>query len=489
MAKGILITDENMNRRDFIRAIGLGAASLPLPGCAGKVKSFVGKPPADRPNIILFISDDHGWADSGCYGNSIVRTPNLERLATQGMRFTRAFAGSPTCTPSRSVMYTGLMPFRNGAHPNHSRIHPGIKTLPHYMKRLGYRVVLAGKTHIKPREGFPFEYVPARLTGDRAMSPRRIYGQDLDTDAVDQLLADHVANHNNKPLCLVIASWSPHAVWRWKKYDPADVIVPPYLVDTPIIRDAIAHYYTDVSLMDNQVGICLDSVKKHNLADNTMFIYTSDQGAQFPHAKWNLYDVGIRVPLIIRWPGKIKSHSINDAMVSLVDLLPTFIEAAGNTPPSDIDGRSFLPVILREATRHRDIIFASHTGDGKMNDFPMRCIRTRTHKYILNLKPENLYTTHISKGKDRDGRDYWRSWLEKAKTDKYAAKIVHNDQHRPAEELYDLRTDPYELNNIADDPANRKLLISLRKRLKNWMKEQSDSGRFTQRTNTRSILV
>jgi N-sulfoglucosamine sulfohydrolase len=162
--------------------------------------------------------------------------------------------------------------------------------------------------------------------------------------------------------------------------------------------------------------------------------------------------------------------------VSLVDLLPTFIEAAGGTPPDDIDGCSFLPVLLGSKDKHRDAIFATHTRDGRMNDFPMRCIRTRTHKYILNLKPDNTYTTHITDGKDQDGRDYWRSWLEKAKTDEHAARMVRRYQHRPTEELYDLRVDPYELNNIAADPANRHLVSSLRKRLEQWMKEQADPG-------------
>lgn len=465
---------ENLSRRDFLKAASLGVASLTLPGCMGAANSPKGSLSADRPNIILFISDDHGCADAGCYGNSVVRTPNVDSLAADGVRFTQAFAGSPTCTPSRSVIYTGLMPFRNGAHPNHSKIHAGTKTLPHYMKQLGYRVVLAGKVHVEPRQEFPFEYVPARLSGTRAPPVPRTYGEDLDVSAADQLLADHIRNHNDKPLFLIIGSWSPHVAWRWKKYNPDKVIVPPYLVDTPLTREAIARYYTDVSRMDKQLGICLESVEKHGLKNNTLFIYISDQGAQFPHAKWNLYDPGIRVPFVARWPGKIRTNSINNAMVSLVDFLPTFIQAAGGTPPDNIDGRGFLPLILGKVTHHRQNIFATHTGDGEMNDFPIRCIRTRTHKYILNLKSDNTYTSWITNGDDISGRDYWETWLEKAKTDKQAAKIVNNDQHRPAEELYDLRTDPYELNNIADDPANRKLVESLRKRLRDWRRQQGE---------------
>jgi len=460
-----------MDRRGFLRTIASGAASAAMAGCAGTKHGSS----ADRPNIILFITDDHGWQDAGCYGNDMVRTPNLDRLARESLRFTHAFAGSPTCSPSRSVMYTGLMPLRNGAHPNHAVVKKGIKTLPHYMKELGYRVVLAGKTHIQPREAFPFEYIDAAMPTD----PRweRYYRQEaLDTEAVDTLLADHAVNHIDTPLCLVIAAWAPHVVWRFKDHDPADTIVPPYMVDTPLTREALARYYTDIALMDKRLGACLASVRKHGFEENTMFLYTSDQGAQFPHAKWTLYDAGVHTPLLVRWAGAVKPGSVTDAMVGLVDLLPTFIEAAGGTPPPHLDGRSLMAVFSGKAAEHRHELFATHTGDGQMNDFPCRCIRTRTHKYIVNLKPENVYTTHISKGRVRDGRDYWESWIEKAKTDDRAARIVRNDMHRPAEELYDLRNDPYELNNVAAEPANAALLASLREKVKTWMELQGDKG-------------
>ena len=431
---------------------------------------------ADAPaklNIVLFISDDNGWTDAFCYGNAVVRTPNVDRLAREGMRFTLAFAGSPTCTPSRSVMYTGLMPQRNGAHSNHSEIRPGTRAMPYYLKALGYRVVLAGKKHIEPLDQFGFEYEDARVPDDPDF--RRYYrGEALDTDAVDSVLADHVAHHKEQPLCLVIAAWAPHVVWRYKDYDPSEVIVPPYLVDSPVTRDKIARYYSDITLMDERLGACLASLEKHGLADSTMFVYTSDQGTQFPHAKWNLYDAGIHTPLIVRWPGRVEPGTTTDALVSLVDLLPTFIAAAGGTEPIDIDGRSFLPVVLGDKTEHRDVIFATHTGDGRMNDSPAWCIRTRTHKYIANLKPENVFTTHISKGADRDGLDYWREWLELAKTDERAARIIDRDMHRPAEELYDLRTDPHEQQNIAGEAAHASLLSELRSQLQTWREQQGD---------------
>ena len=343
------------------------------------------------------------------------------------------------------------------------------------MKQLGYRVVLAGKKHIYPLKAFGFDYLDAAVPEDP--NYERDYRREaLDTEAVEMLLAEHAANRKSEPLCLIIASWAPHVKWRWQRYDADDVIVPAYMVDTPVTRQAIAKYYTDVTLMDKRLGACLESLDRYNMKDNTLFIYTADQGAQFPHAKWTLYDPGIHTPFIVRWPGKIKLGTVSDAMISFSDITPTFVDAAGGASNPDLDGRSFLEVLGGNVKEHRQEIYATHTGDGKMNDFPIRCVRTRTHKYILNLKPENEYTTHISKGRDVDGRDYWESWLEKAKDDEFAARIVRNDRIHPPEELYDLRNDPFELNNIADESSNRQLLASLRRKVKDWMKAQGDKG-------------
>jgi N-sulfoglucosamine sulfohydrolase len=426
-----------------------------------------------KPNFILFISDDHGYEDSGCYGNPVVNTPNIDHLAEQGMRFTNAFTGSPTCTPSRALLYSGLMPFQNGCHQNHGKVNPGTKTLPEYLKPLGYRVVLIGKTDTNPKEEFPFEYVVGKLTGDRAPDIPLPFGWDLDTMAVDSIINDHVSRYPNKPLCLVICTHRPHVIWRWKNYDPEVVIVPPYLVNTPISREAIARYYSDVTVMDRRLGGCLRAIEEHGLRDNSIFIYTSDQGAQFPHAKWNLYDMGIRVPLIVRWSGKIESGSVNRAMISTVDILPTLIEAAGGKPPSELDGRSILSLILGKKSEHRKYIFASHSRDGDMNIFPTRCIRSPRYKYILNLKPSNKFTTHITNGQ-RGSRTYWNSMVGKATIDYHAASLIYMDQHRPAQELYDIKKDPYELNNIAYEEKYSKLIDSLRKKLLNWMDDQND---------------
>jgi N-sulfoglucosamine sulfohydrolase len=440
--------------------VALVAAPLLAQGAAS--------PPA-KPHIVLFISDDHSWHDVGAYGATDVRTPNLDKLASEGMKFEYAIAASPTCSPSRAAMFTGQYPMRNGAHANHSLIREGVKTLPSYMKELGYRVVIAGKTHIGPREQFPFEY----LKESNVMPPgkKHVLWTDLNTNVIDAMLASH---DKSQPLCLVVASHSPHVYWPdTKDYDPAKINLPPYLLDTPETRAARCKYFGDVTHMDVQVGEVRASLERHGFAPNTLFMFAADQGAQFPFAKWNLYDAGIRVPLLVAWPGKVKAGTSTAAMVSLIDLLPTMMEAAGSVPPSnDLDGKSIMPVLRGEASQHDEATFAVHTGDKDMNRTPMRSIRTDRWKYILNLKPETKYTTHISDA--GDGREYWVSWEQLAERDKHAAAVVARYRKRPAEELYDVASDPYELKNLADDPQHAKTLAELREKLKAWRLQQGE---------------
>ena len=429
------------------------------------------QPGGPRPHIVLFMADDYTWHDSGPYGAKDVRTPNLDRLAGESMRFDAAFAPSPTCTPSRSSIYTGLYPFRSGAHANHSLVNEGVRTLPHYMKDLGYRVVIAGKTHIGPRELFPFEY----LAGSNVMpaGKNHVLWTDLDTAAVEKLLASH--DRDARPLCLVACSHSPHVYWPENAgYYPAQVALPPYLLDTPQTREQRCRYYTDVTWMDRQVGEVLAALSKHGYADNTLFVCTADQGAQWPFAKWDLYDAGIRSPLLVRWPGRVRPGSVTSAMVSLIDLLPTFIEAAGGAAPDTLDARSFVPVLLGKSDRHREEVFASHTGDGRMNRSPSRCARTAKYKYILNLAPHERFKTHISDGQNVDGLAYWNSWLRLAETDANAAKHLARFHRRPAEELYDVAKDPYEQHNLAADPAHAEALATLREKLKQWRLQQGE---------------
>ena len=436
-----------------------------------------GLPAAAKPNLVLFVADDHTATDCGAYGSGEVRTPNINRLARDGMLFHRAFAGSPTCMPSRAVLYTGLMPFRNGAHANNlagqSQCRPETRSLPHYLQSLGYRTAQAGKTHFGPKAVFPFERIENSEVPEPGFENNPALRLDLNLAAVEDWLGKV---SREQPFCLVVCDHSPHVIWPEKAtYEPAGISVPPNHIDTPDLRKSRARYYTDITKMDINLGGLLASLDQHGFASNTVFLYCSDQGAQWPFAKWGLYDQGIRVPFIARWPGKIQPGARTDAMISLADVLPTLIELAGGPAHAELDGKSFLPVLEGRTNAHREIIFATHSQDMGMNFSPMRCARTARYKYIFNLSPENKCTTHMDKAKDHDGgREYWDSWVRAAEGDRRAAAVLQRYHWRPREELYDVLLDPAEVHNLAGDPAYADIKRDLRERLVAWREAQND---------------
>jgi arylsulfatase A-like enzyme len=436
-------------------------------------------PAADRPHLVVYLADDWGYEFAGCNGNRAIRTPHLDALAKEGTRFTKVFAASPTCSPSRAALYTGLYPARNGLMGNHTTCRPDVKSLPAYLGPLGYRVVLANKVHVGPRSVFGFEYLKAELPKDPA-NPRRYRAEGLDTAVIDRLLRDHARDRPNQPLCLVIADNGPHVTWEPNRtYDPQALPLSPILVDTPVTRTALANYYQDVTSTDRRLGEVLASLRRHGFEKDTLFVSTSDQGAEWPHCKWTLYDTGLRVPFVVRWPGKVAAGAgaVCDALISLVDVTPTFLDLAGGQVPDGLDGRSFKDVLFGKVRSFRTEVFASHTGDGDMNRFPQRGVRGERYKYILNLHPERRWTTHFTlvPGIPNSHKEVWDSWVAKAKSDPATARLLAVMERHPAEELYDTRDDPYELTNLAGQAELLPVLEELRAKLKRWRAAQGDS--------------
>jgi arylsulfatase A-like enzyme len=360
---------------------------------------------------------------------------------------------------------------------NHTTCRSDVTALPTYLSRLGYRVVLAHKTHTIPREVFCFEHIPAQLPKNPAIA-RTYRMEGLDTKAIDDLLAEHVKMKSDTPLCLVVADSGPHVVWeRNRDFDPAKLKLPSWFVDTDLTRRALANYYQDIATVDKRVGEVRASLNRHGFEANTLFLYTTDQGSEWPHSKWTLYDAGIHVPFIAVWPGVTKPGTRCDALISFVDVTPTFIDIAGGEPPQNLDGKSFLPILAGKEDTFRDYIYASHTRDGDMNVFPQRCVRDTRYKYILNLNPESTWTTHWTKvsGIPESHKEVWDTWTEKAKTDPHAARVVDLNEHHPQEELYDTGSDPHELTNLAPDPAMEPILSRMRQQLKEWLTAQGET--------------
>jgi N-sulfoglucosamine sulfohydrolase len=453
-------------RRIQEASMGLRSLLIPLAVlmAAGPVRAEKPKP----PSIVVFIADDLGWADCQPYGGKQIKTPNMKRLTDAGMRFTHAFVASPSCAPSRAALLTGLNPMRNGAMLNHSRPRPNVVTWPAHFRGLGYEVVAIGKVaHYAQVKDYGFDH-----------ASHFNYHQDDCIDAAVKWLA---ARKSDRPLCLLVGTNWPHVPWPKKGGpDPGGLKPPPTWVDTPETRQALSRYLAAVANADRDLGLIYDAVQKH-LGNETLFVFTSDHGAQFPFGKWNCYDAGVRTPMLIAWQGRIAPGSTSDAMVSWIDLLPTCLEAAGGKVAKGLDGRSFLPVLRGEKAAHRDRVFFTHSGDGDMNRYPIRAVRTRDWAYIRNLDPDAKHTTHVEKAASGDGRVYWDTWVAKAKTDAAAAAIVRRYHNRAAEELYDLKADPLQLNNLVAEPAHAATLKALRAHLDRWMQDHGDEGMKTER--------
>ncbi len=211
------------------------------------------------------------------------------------------------------------------------------------------------------------------------------------------------ARDASKPLCLFVGTRHPHTVWNAERtYDPAAVKIPPTHIDTAVTREERASYLTDITKADTLLGE-VRALVREKVSGDTIFIYTADHGGAWPFSKWTLYDSGIRIPLIIAWPGHLKPATTSDAMVCWPDLLPTFIELAGGQVPAGLDGKSFAGLLRGTNTVHRDRIFATQSGDGDFNVYPSRSIRTRDWKYIRNLHPEFQHHTHISRSSGPSG--------------------------------------------------------------------------------------
>ncbi|WP_229683335.1 sulfatase family protein [Echinicola rosea] len=415
-----------------------------------------------QPNMIVYLSDDLGYLDVSVYGAEVVKTPVLKKLSQEGMTFDNAFVASPSCAPSRAALLTGLMPARNGAEVNHAFPKPEIPYLIDMLKDNGYSVFAFGKVaHYGGNEkaGFDFHH-------DEQVNLYKNISGYFDSTKVEG------------PVCIFVGDRRPHVWWTDRMdYDPEEVDLPPYFINTKSTREHRARYYTDVSGMDGEMGQVLDYLDKM-LDGNTLTLFTSDHGAQWPFGKWNLYDAGIRTPLIVKWPGKITPGARTDAMVSWVDILPTLLDVSGSEIPKNLDGRSFSEVLKGNTDHLRDEIFTTHTGDGNFNVYPMRSIRDDRYKLIINLTPNAYHTNHSDILRKDGAGAFWDSWDEQAAQDPLAASVVQRYFVRPAVEFYDLANDPNEQHNLANEAAYQPLVAKMKKKLDHWMEAQGDEQKL-----------
>ena len=435
--------------------------------------------PAAPPNFVILIADDMNWDDNGPYGHPAIRTPNLDRLAREGMLFRNAFLTASSCSPSRGSIITGRYPHNTGAEQLHWPLPADQVTFVEKLKEAGYWTASAGKWHLGEAVKDRFDLVveadpsgfqlPAAKDGTAA-KPAMVAN---DASGSSDWIPVMRKRPEGKPFFLWLASLDPHRDYRHgivnPPHQPEDVRLPPHLPDTPEVREDLALYYDEIARFDDYVGRVLDELEKQGVAGNTFVLVFSDNGRPFPRDKTTLYDGGIKTPWIVRWPAVVAPGSASDSVVSSVDLAPTVLELAGLTAAPTMEGRSFAPVLRDPAQITREYAFAEkHWHDYEDH---VRAVRSKDFKYIRNDYPDLPNTP---------GADAVRSMTFRAMQRMQAAGELTAAQQapfvtpRPGEELYDVRSDPFELHNLAGDPAHEKTLQQLRQELADWAKQTRD---------------
>jgi len=424
------------------------------------------------PNILLILADDCTYNDLPLYGGVNAKTPNIDKLAGEGLTFNRAYLSSSMCQPCRAELYSGLYPMGNGCAWNHSGCRPEIKGMPQILRKLGYRVGLAGKTHIRPASVFPFEKV-----------------EGFDPNCVRNPTSDHdlgrvrkfMERKTDEPFCLVIALTEPHVPWVMgdaSQYPPKKLKLPPNIADTPRTREDFSKYLAEITYMDGQVGEILDTLKSTGQDDHTLVLFSSEQGSQFPGCKWTTWNTGLHTALVARWPGKVKGGERTNALVQYADILPTLLDLGGGDPDG-FDGSSFGGVLRGKEKKHRKYVYGMHNNFPEGPPYPTRTISDGTYRLILNLTPNELFIEkHLMglKGNAVLNNPYWATWVRDSWEKPEVYQLVKRYQFRPAISFYNSLEDPYEMNNLAQNKIYNQKIQGMKKELKRWMEAEGDPG-------------
>jgi len=418
---------------------------------------------AKQPNIVVFVSHDTG-RHIGPYGVTTVRTPNAERLAREGVLFENAFCASPGCCPSRAGLFSGRSPHAVGMLGQAGawagfRFSPDATHAAAHFKALGYETMLLGLAHEVAGAGCPDSFFEG-IGFDHLQRHDSLPSSTLRTRAAEML---NGRREPGKPFYLQIGTRETHRAYLRDGVEPFDemgVTIPqsPALCGGPGTRQEFAELQGAVNRLDEGLGYVLDALDARGLAGNTIVVFTTDHGLPMPREKTTLYDRGIGVFLIMRYPGVFAAGARRDELISNVDVLPTLIEAAGGSPAREIEGKSFCPLLTgKAAAPPREMVFAEKTFHTSYD--PVRCVRTRRHKYIFSFESVRQENHCLD--------IYNRPVL----MENFGA--LEHSPHR-FDELYDLETDPRETKNLAEEPAYQETRQSLATALVKWMSDTRD---------------
>ncbi len=439
---------------------------------------------AARPNIVLITADDLNWNSVGAYGCPVAdATPNLDRLAADGLQFEHAHVTIAVCQPSRSALMTGRYPHRSGGEGFHRLRHGGVPILPDLLRRGEYRVGILGKlAHSTPYAEFAW---------DMEVDMPEL-GMGRNPDVYHRHASDfvHGALAADQPFFLMANSHDPHrpfygndraewytpadappAVPPSKTFAPEDVVTPGFLPDLPDVRLEISEYFNSVRRCDDTVGRILDVLREAGVEQNTLVMFLSDNGMALPFAKTNCYLHSTRTPWLVRWPACCEPGRVDcEHFISGIDFMPTALEAAGLPCPDGVDGRSFLPLLRGETQDGRDLVFTQfHQTAGRRN-YPMRCVQARRFGYIFNPWSDRA---RVFRNESQAGRTM-AAMRQAAETDDGIAARVELFLHRVPEELYDFAADPDARHNLIERPEFEAEADRLRDALEAWMVSVDD---------------
>lgn len=458
---------EKMTRRKMLKAGCAGLSALAWPGLVRMQRS-------QRPDILLITSEDNG-PEIGCYGDPCASTPNLDRLASGGVRFQNACITNPVCSPSRSSILTGLMPHQNGQIGLATHKYAMFEEWPNIVsivKAAGYRTGIIGKIHVNPESAFPCDH--------RALRGSNFNKRDMSrfADAAERFITA-----SDGPFFLMVNYPDAHfplikqyAGLPGKPLEENDVKTLPWVgADSRRLRAFTANYYNCLSRLDTGIGMLMKVLHRSDRAKNTLIVYLGDHGAQFSRGKCCLYEAGLRVPFIVSWPGRIEPGLVRNELVSAIDILPTLLHSAGLDGPDNLPGRSLMPLCRGEGVAWREFLFAEKDGCAPFWTHPKRSVRDKRFKLILNLRqdvPEPVcdayrkgINAHFKAGTSAE---------ELAAAPDHVQRAYATWEKAPPVELYDLKNDPYEWYNLAGRPERAEIEKRLLAALAKWRSRTRD---------------
>lgn len=416
------------------------------------------------PNIILVIGDDISYDDIGCYGNSKVKTPNINWLSEAGIRFNNMYVTSSSCSPSRTSLLTGRYPHNTGAAELHEPLPPHLTFFPELLQKAGYYTALAGKWHEGPETARAY---------DRMEVGRKRNGEGGEKQWLDVLDTAHASG---KPFFLWLASIDAHRPWSADSqfnvlHDPErDVVVPAPLWDDDTTRRDLASYYNEISRLDSYVGKIMQRLREKKILDNTVVIFMADNGRPFPGSKTRLQDRGLKVPFVVYWPEQVGPAGVAEALCSGIDVGPTILDIAGITPSPDMQGRSFVSVLKNPSSSFRNYVFSEHNW----HDFEAyeRAVRTKGYLYVYNGRSQ------LDNGGSRDVRNSpsYRS-LERLIGSGRLSDLQRDPfvKPRPREEFYVVAADSSQVRNEIGNPLYADHIDRMRDILHRWQRETGDT--------------